>query len=42
MGAAFEIAGYPPVQGAATVAVAILILCWLFIRWYDRRQLRRG
>lgn len=41
-GAAFQIANYPPVQGAATVAVAILILCWLFIRWYDRRQLRRG
>jgi DNA-binding beta-propeller fold protein YncE len=33
-----DIVGYPPVQDAALVAVAILVLCWLFVRWYDRRQ----
>jgi len=35
-----DIASYPPVQGAALVAVAILFLCWMFIRWYDRRSVR--
>ena len=37
-----DIASYPPVQEAALVAVAILFLCWLFIRWYDRRKARLG
>jgi hypothetical protein len=35
-----DIASYPPVQGAALVGAAILFLCWLFIRWYDRRSKR--
>jgi hypothetical protein len=35
-----NIAEYPPVQGAALVAGAILFACWLFIRWYDRRAAR--
>jgi len=35
-----QIVGYPPVQGAAAVAVGILFLCRLFIRWYDRRAVR--
>ncbi len=37
-----DVAGYPPLQGAAVVAAGILLLCWLFIRWYDKRQVRRG
>ena len=37
-----QIVGSAPVQGATAVAVAILFLCWLFLRWYDKRQLRRG
>jgi hypothetical protein len=37
-----DIVGYPPVQGAALVAVGILFLCWMFIRWYDKRAVRRG
>ena len=37
-----QIVGSAPLQGAVAVAAAILILCWLFIRWYDKRQLRRG
>jgi DNA-binding beta-propeller fold protein YncE len=36
-----QIVGSPPLQGATAVAGAILLLCWLFIRWYDRRRLRR-
>jgi DNA-binding beta-propeller fold protein YncE len=32
-----DIVGYPPLQGATVVAVAILFACWLLIRWYDRR-----
>jgi DNA-binding beta-propeller fold protein YncE len=36
----WSLASYPPVQGAATVAVGILFVCWLFIRWYDRRAAR--
>ncbi len=40
MDTAKQIVGSPPIQGAATVAVAILIVCWLFIRWYDRRTVR--
>ena len=39
---ATQIVGSAPVQGAMAVAVAILLLCWLFIRWYDKRQPRRG
>ena len=35
-----DIVGYPPVQGAATVAIAILFVCWLFVRLYDRRAAR--
>ena len=35
-----DLASYPPIQGAAAVAVAILFACWLFIRWYDRRAAR--
>jgi DNA-binding beta-propeller fold protein YncE len=35
-----SIVSSPPFQGAALVAVVILIACWLLIRWYDRRQLR--
>jgi hypothetical protein len=38
--AARGIIGYPPFQGAAIVAIAILVVCWLFIRWYDRRAAR--
>jgi DNA-binding beta-propeller fold protein YncE len=29
--------GSPPVQGAGIVAAIILLMCWLVIRWYDRR-----
>jgi DNA-binding beta-propeller fold protein YncE len=39
--AAQKIVSSPPFQGALVVAVGILVLCWLFIRWYDKRQLRR-
>jgi hypothetical protein len=39
---ALDIAGYPPVQNAAIVAVAILFVCWVFIKWYDRRAAKRG
>ncbi len=35
-----DVVGYPPFQGAALVAVGVLFLCWLFIRWYDRRAAR--
>jgi DNA-binding beta-propeller fold protein YncE len=37
---ATQIAGSAPFQSAAVVGLAILFLCWLFIRWYDRRALR--
>ena len=37
-----DIVSYAPVQEGALVAVAILFLCWMFIRWYDKRTLRRG
>lgn len=37
-----DIVSYPPVQEAVLVAVAILFLCWLFIRWYDKRTMRQG
>lgn len=40
--AARDIVGYPPVQGAALVAASILFACWLFIRWYDKRQAARS
>ncbi len=36
-----DIVHYPPVQGAVVVSAAILFLCWLFIRWYDRRSSTR-
>jgi DNA-binding beta-propeller fold protein YncE len=39
---ALDIANYPPVQDAALVAVAILFVCWVFIKWYDRRAATRG
>lgn len=32
-----DVANYPPVQGAAAVAAAILICYWLIVRWYDKR-----
>jgi hypothetical protein len=32
-----DVAGYPPVQGAAVVALVILVGYWLIARWYDRR-----
>ena len=35
-----DVVGYLPFQGAAMVAVGVLFLCWLFIRWYDRRAAR--
>lgn len=35
--AATQIAGSTPFQSAAVVSLAILFLCWLFIRWFDRR-----
>jgi hypothetical protein len=35
--AAAEVAGYPPVQGAAIVAVLILLGYWLTVRWLDKR-----
>jgi len=35
-----DVVSSPPFQGAVIVAVIILVACWLFIRWYDRRQLR--
>jgi DNA-binding beta-propeller fold protein YncE len=35
-----DIVGYPPIQGGAIVAAAILFACWFFIRWYDRRAAR--
>jgi DNA-binding beta-propeller fold protein YncE len=35
-----QIAGSAPFQSAAAIALAILFLCWLFIRWYDRRAIR--
>ena len=34
---ALGIVGSPPFQGAVAVSVGILFLCWLFIRWYDKR-----
>ena len=34
------VVGSPPFQGAVAVAVGILLLCWLAIRWYDRRAER--
>ncbi len=32
-----DVVNYPPFQGAAAVAVAILICYWLIVRWYDKR-----
>jgi hypothetical protein len=32
-----DVANYPPLQGAALVAVVILLGYWLIARWYDRR-----
>jgi DNA-binding beta-propeller fold protein YncE len=40
--AAKSIVGSPPLQGATTVFVAVLFCCWLVIRWYDHRKLRKG
>jgi hypothetical protein len=37
---AAEIAGSPPVQGAVLVGIGILVVCWLFIRWHDKRTTR--
>jgi len=36
-----SLAASPPVQGGATVFVAVLFCCWLLIRLHDRRKLRR-
>lgn len=36
-----DLASSPPVQGAATVAVSVLVLCWLLIRWHDRKAIPR-
>jgi hypothetical protein len=36
-----DVIGYPPIQGAAAVAVAILLCYWFAVRWYDR-QVRRS
>jgi hypothetical protein len=36
-GTAQDVAGYPPFQGAAAVAVAILLVYWLIARWYEKR-----
>jgi len=35
--AAKDIAGSPPVQGAAVVAIVILLGYWLVVRWYDKK-----
>jgi hypothetical protein len=35
-----DLAGSPPFQGAAVVAAGILFLCWVFVRWYDRRRVQ--
>jgi hypothetical protein len=35
--AAKDVAGYPPIQGAAAVALVILAGYWLAVRWYDKR-----
>ena len=32
-----DLASSPSFQGAAAVGLAILFLCWLLIRWHDRR-----
>jgi hypothetical protein len=32
-----DVAGYPPLQGAAAEAVAILLVYWLIARWYEKR-----
>ena len=37
MDTAQDVMGYPPVQGALAIAVAILLGYWLIVRWYDRR-----
>jgi DNA-binding beta-propeller fold protein YncE len=37
---AADVVGSPPFQGALAVAVGILLICWLAIRWYDRRAQR--
>lgn len=34
-----DLAGSAPLQQALLVALAILLGCWLLIRWYDRRAL---
>ena len=38
--AAGDIAGSPPFQGAALVGIGVLVVCWLFIRWHDKRGAR--
>ncbi len=42
MDTASRLVNSPPLQGAAAVSAGILFLCWLLIRWYDKRQLRRS
>lgn len=37
-----DVAGYPPLQGAAAVGLAILIGYWLIARWYDKRLKQRS
>jgi hypothetical protein len=38
---ATQLASSAPFQSMTVVALAILFLCWLFIRWYDRRATGR-
>jgi len=35
-----DIAGSPPFQGAVLVGIGVLVVCWLFIRWHDKRGAR--
>ena len=36
-----RVASSAPFQSMMLIALAILFLCWLFIRWYDRREIGR-
>jgi hypothetical protein len=35
-----QLASSPPFQSAVAIACGILFLCWLVVRWYDRRAVR--
>jgi DNA-binding beta-propeller fold protein YncE len=39
---ATNVISYPPVQGALAVAIVILGLYWLVVRWYDKRSRDAG